>query len=238
MKDFDLRKYLAEGKLLKEDTSLDGLKKAKCGTIIMVGTDKYVKDCTPDAGTNMGVAMGKEPKEYWWKKNKEDKLVHSIELAKLMEGKQLNENAPGYDTRKFGEALPTLESVQAAYEDKEFTPDLEKDDLQRKAIQQMMAKEKKKSGKFRAGVRSSVKEGVWNLPTEDEVIEFVAHVEDMKDKFYHIGSDDVFNGLDQAIIAAKDLAMNSTYVEDPSNPLGEPGSLNEEFKLEYIKYQQ
>ena len=72
-----------------------------------------------------------------------------------------------------------------------------------------------------------VKEGVWNLPTEDEVIEFVAHVEDMKDKFYHIGSDDVFNGLDQAIIAAKDLAMNSTYVEDPSNPLGEPGSLNE-----------
>ena len=72
-----------------------------------------------------------------------------------------------------------------------------------------------------------VKEGVWNLPTEDEVIEFVAHVEDMKDKFYHIGSDDVFNGLDQAIIAAKDLAMNRTYVEDPSNPLGEPGSLNE-----------
>jgi hypothetical protein len=72
-----------------------------------------------------------------------------------------------------------------------------------------------------------VKEGVWNLPTEDEIIEFVAHVEDMKDKFYHIGSDDVFNGLDQAIIAAKDLAMNRTYVEDPSNPLGEPGSLNE-----------
>ena len=76
-----------------------------------------------------------------------------------------------------------------------------------------------------------VKEGVWNLPTEDEVIEFVAHVEDMKDKFYHIGSDDVFNGLDQAIIAAKDLAMNSTYVEDPSNPLGEPGSLNEEYEV-------
>ena len=70
-----------------------------------------------------------------------------------------------------------------------------------------------------------VKEGVWNMPTEDEVIEFVAHVEDMKDKFYHIGSDDVFNGLDQAIMAAKDLMMNSTYVEDPSNPLGEPGSL-------------
>ena len=158
--------------------------------------------------------------------------MDNFDLRKYLGSKTLlKENAPGYDTRKFGEALPTLESVQAAHEAKEFTPDLEKDDLQRKAIQQMMAKEKKKSGKVRAGVRPSVKEGVWNLPTEDEVIEFVAHVEDMKDKFYHIGSDDVFNGLDQAIIAAKDLAMNRTYVEDPSNPLGEPGSLNEEFKV-------
>jgi len=31
----------------------------------------------------------------------------------------LNENAPGYDTRKFGEALPTLESVKAAYDEKD-----------------------------------------------------------------------------------------------------------------------
>jgi hypothetical protein len=27
----------------------------------------------------------------------------------------------------------------------------------------------------------------------------------MKDKFYHIGSDSVFDGLDQAIFAAKEL---------------------------------
>ena len=31
---------------------------------------------------------------------------------------QLNENAPGYEDRKFGEALPTLETVQAAHEAK------------------------------------------------------------------------------------------------------------------------
>ena len=30
----------------------------------------------------------------------------------------LNESTPGYDTRKQGEALPTLESVKAAYEAK------------------------------------------------------------------------------------------------------------------------
>ena len=37
----------------------------------------------------------------------------------LGEKSLLNENAPGYDTRKFGEALPTLESVKAAHEAKE-----------------------------------------------------------------------------------------------------------------------
>jgi len=36
----------------------------------------------------------------------------------LAEGKLLNESTPGYDTRKQGEALPTLESVKAAYEAK------------------------------------------------------------------------------------------------------------------------
>ncbi|MDA9268179.1 hypothetical protein N9P60_00275 [bacterium] len=37
----------------------------------------------------------------------------------LAEGKLLKENAPGYSTRKTGEALPTLESVKAAYEAKD-----------------------------------------------------------------------------------------------------------------------
>ena len=36
----------------------------------------------------------------------------------LTEGKLLKENTPGYDTRKQGEALPTLESVKSAYEAK------------------------------------------------------------------------------------------------------------------------
>lgn len=45
------------------------------------------------------------------------KFVYSQSLTKDEDTKQtLNENAPGYDTRKFGEALPTLESVKAAHE--------------------------------------------------------------------------------------------------------------------------
>jgi len=41
------------------------------------------------------------------------------DFRKYLNKEVLNESAPGYDTRKFGEALPTLESVKAAYEAKE-----------------------------------------------------------------------------------------------------------------------
>ena len=43
--------------------------------------------------------------------------MDNFDLRKFVSEKTLlNENAPGYDTRKQGEALPTLESVKAAYE--------------------------------------------------------------------------------------------------------------------------
>ena len=48
-----------------------------------------------------------------------DRFVILRDDKDLAEGKLLKENAPGYDTRKFGEALPTLESVKAAHEAKE-----------------------------------------------------------------------------------------------------------------------
>ena len=45
--------------------------------------------------------------------------MDNFNLKKFLGEKSLlNENAPGYDTRKFGEALPTLESVKAAHEAK------------------------------------------------------------------------------------------------------------------------
>ena len=53
------------------------------------------------------------------------KFVYSQSLTKDEDTKQtLNENAPGYDTRKFGEALPTLESVKAAHEAKQEEDDV------------------------------------------------------------------------------------------------------------------
>ena len=46
--------------------------------------------------------------------------MDNFNLKKFIGEKSLlNESSPGYDTRKFGGALPTLESVKAAYEAKE-----------------------------------------------------------------------------------------------------------------------
>lgn len=45
--------------------------------------------------------------------------MDNFDLKKFVSEKTLlNESAPGYDTRKTGELLPTLESVKAAYEAK------------------------------------------------------------------------------------------------------------------------
>ena len=47
--------------------------------------------------------------------------MDNFDLKKFVSEKTLlNENAPGFYDRKTGEPLPTLESVQAAYEAKEL----------------------------------------------------------------------------------------------------------------------
>ena len=46
-------------------------------------------------------------------------MTDNFDIKKFVSEKSLlNENSPGYDTRKQGEALPTLASVKAAYEAK------------------------------------------------------------------------------------------------------------------------
>jgi hypothetical protein len=67
--------------------------------------------------------------------NENKKNMKNFDLKKFLGEKSLlNENAPGYDTRKFGEALPTLESVKATHEAKgegykDFVEDEEKEKL-------------------------------------------------------------------------------------------------------------
>ena len=115
MKNFDLQKYLAEGKLLKEST-LEYLID-KYGQKIIDFTVK-VDQLTDDEVNDV---------EYLEDRIKTHLEEPAIRQKYLAEGKLLNESAPGYDTRKFGESLPTMESIKAAYEAKNDYANSEED---------------------------------------------------------------------------------------------------------------
>ena len=62
--------------------------------------------------------------------------------------------------------------------------------------------------------KDSVKEGTWSV-LPDRIPEFIKAVEQLKDEYHAVvGSDDVFNGLDNAISAAEELLMNTAEVGD------------------------
>lgn len=57
-------------------------------------------------------------------------------------------------------------------------------------------------------------EGVWSRGNDVEIQQFITAIDQLKREFYDVvGSDDVFNGLDQAISAAQELAAmkEATY---------------------------
>ena len=67
--------------------------------------------------------------------------MDNFDLKKFVSEKTLlNESAPGYDTRKFGESLPTMESVKAAYEAKKE----KEEDSKEKPLPKPVAKDLKK----------------------------------------------------------------------------------------------
>ena len=55
-----------------------------------------------------------------------------------------------------------------------------------------------------------LKEGVWSTGTVFQIQNFLRDIKKIKTHYYDIvGSDDVFNGLDQAEMAAKEMMMNA-----------------------------
>ena len=141
MDNFNLKKYLAESKLLKEEETYDIYGDGDVVIDISRATPEQERlirwESDPENGITefensedaqkfadeiMNLNSAKEVKNYYdnvrgWATV--DYLSTSNALNAFVGNKQLNENAPGYDTRKFGEALPTLESVKAAHEAKE-----------------------------------------------------------------------------------------------------------------------
>ena len=127
MDNFDLRKYLAEGKLLKENIDFPEMEDEFEGAMdaMVVEPEVYLKDIlnvsADDLVSDDYYEVMNAVEQGVYSKDEAVKLAKSWakeKLSTLAEGKLLNENAPGYDTRKTGEALPTLESVKAAYEAK------------------------------------------------------------------------------------------------------------------------
>ena len=148
MNNFDLKKYLAENKLLKEGMSLEFYD----GDVELIAdSGDYVAEIEDNGKVSFSVVYeeeddreGMEFDEDNWKDllgskhafveiaSKIPTEVEAIDdyvmitvnledlkgIVSLAEGKLLKESAPGYDTRKFGESLPTMESVKAAYEAK------------------------------------------------------------------------------------------------------------------------
>jgi hypothetical protein len=98
-------------------------------------------------------------------------------------------------------------------------------------------KEEERSRKAGADMRknmNSLKEGVWSMGTVTEINRFIKDIEEMKNHYYDIvGSDDVFDGLDRAQIAAEELAMNA-----PENSGDFDGNINEGNFDELKKYQK
>jgi len=59
-----------------------------------------------------------------------------------------------------------------------------------------------------------VEEGTWSV-LPDRIPEFIKAVEQLKDEYHAVvGSDDVFNGLDNAISAAEELLMNTAEISE------------------------
>ena len=105
----------------------------------------------------------------------------------LAEGKLLNESAPGYDTRKTGEALPTLESVKAAHEAKNGKEEIKEGVWEigsKQAIQEFISKMKQ------------LKNVYWNVVGSDEVMD---------------GMDTAIRGSEELLKSAKDNKYEKEY---------------------------
>ena len=111
-------------------------------------------------------------------------------------------------------ALPG--SAQEKFEDR-VEKERRKDEDERNVISKKeledIASQSKKLDDEELMESSTLKEGVWSMGTVTEINRFIKDIEEMKNHYYDIvGSDDVFDGLDRAQMAAEELAMNAMDV--------------------------
>ena len=68
-----------------------------------------------------------------------------------------------------------------------------------------------------------INEGIWSTGTYNEIGRFIQEIKNLKDKYYNIvGSDDVYDGLDQAESAAREIMINAPENRSDINEDEEP----------------
>ncbi len=89
--------------------------------------------------------------------------------------------------------------------DKPHSLDLDQlETLGRKIVKQLY------KGDFKAAKAKFLSEGTWSTGTYNQIKQFLSDLKRLKDKYYDIvGSDDVFNGLDGAQMAAQEMMRNA-----------------------------
>jgi hypothetical protein len=224
MTNFDLRKYLAEGKLNEamldvattekvaqaiadaftaEDNELDLKYK------VTPGTEESSFDLDVEAGPNT-------PGEDW-----KDANGFSIDnyLGKYAGGSfyikdgvvynAASRNAPVANVSPEGEVeMISAEDSRAAIGMEENKKETKSNKMKKSELKEMI------KSAFLNEKEEKVEEGTWSV-LPDRIPEFIKAVEQLKDEYHAVvGSDDVFNGLDNAISAAEELLMNTAEVGD------------------------
>ena len=224
MTNFDLRKYLAEGKL--NEAMLDVATTEKVAQAIadaFTAEDneldlKYkVTPVTEESSFDLDVEAGPNTPGEDWK----DANGFSIDnyLGKYAGGSfyikdgvvynAASRNAPVANVSPEGEVeMISAEDSRAAIGMEENKKETKSNKMKKSELKEMI------KSAFLNEKEEKVEEGTWSV-LPDRIPEFIKAVEQLKDEYHAVvGSDDVFNGLDNAISAAEELLMNTAEVGD------------------------
>ena len=251
MDNFDLTKFLAEGKLNENMFDVDATTKIAQAVADAFTADdeldlKYVINPRIDAGHfDLDVEAGPNTPGEDWK----DAGGFSIDnyLGDFAGGSfyikdgvvynAASRNAPVANVSPEGEVeMISAEDSRAAIGMEENKKEIKSNKMKKSELKEMIkaammaettgaAIEAEEYDPV-AEAEKTVEEGTWSV-LPDRIPEFIKAVEQLKDEYHGVvGSDDVFDGLDAAISAAEELLMNTAEVGDMPGFEGTRDALN------------
>jgi hypothetical protein len=224
MDNFDFKKYLAENRLHEnmfdvattekiaqaiadaftaEDNELDLKYKVTPGT----GESSF--DLDVEAGPNTPGEDWKDAGGFSIDNYLGDFAGGSFYIKDGVVYNAASRNAPVANVSPEGEVeMISAEDSRAAIGMEENKKEIKSNKMKKSELKEMI------KSAFLNEKEEKVEEGTWSV-LPDRIPEFIKAVEQLKDEYHAVvGSDDVFNGLDNAISAAEELLMNTAEVGD------------------------